>query len=194
MFCDPSCDPSCDPFSDISSDPPSDLGGDLVWLGPLSQDQAPLLLPLALESVSAGFPSPADDYVEAVIDLNGVLMPRPSSSFLMRVDGDAMRGDGIHHGDLLVVDRSVAPRSGSTVVAVHQGGFVLRRLEGRPSQWRLVASDATSPAIALQGEDPDLLIWGVVIHAVHHLTRSPGSAARAPAARSAQTRRPGSAA
>lgn len=147
---------------------------DLVWLGPLSQNAEPLFLPLAMESVSAGFPSPADDYVEAVIDLNGVLMPRPSSSFLMRVDGDAMRGDGIHHGDLLVVDRSVAPRPGSTVVAVHQGGFVLRRLEGRPSQWRLVASDASTAAIALQGEDPDLLIWGVVIHAVHHLTPRAG--------------------
>lgn len=142
---------------------------DLVWLGPLCQEAGPLLLPLAVESVAAGFPSPADDYVEAGIDLNGILMPRPSSSFLMRVDGDAMRGDGIHHGDLLVVDRSVAPRSGSTVVAVHEGRFVLRRLEGHPAQWRLVASDATSPAIALRGEDPDLLIWGVVIHAVHHL-------------------------
>lgn len=165
---------------------------DLVWLGPLSQNAEPLLLPLAMESVAAGFPSPADGYVEAVIDLNGVLMPRPSSSFLMRVDGDAMRGDGIHHGDLLVVDRSVAPRPGSTVVAVHQGGFVLRRLEGRPSQWRLVASDASTAAIALQGEDPDLLIWGVVLHAVHHLTRSPGNAAIGPAAPWAQTRRRGS--
>ena len=142
---------------------------DLIWLGPLRQEEEPLHLPLAVESVAAGFPSPADDYVEAAIDLNGILMPRPSSTFLMRVDGEAMRGDGIHHGDLLVVDRSVAPRSGSTVVAVHEGRFVLRRLEGRPAQWCLVASDATTAAIALQGEDPDLLIWGVVIHAVHHL-------------------------
>jgi DNA polymerase V len=146
-----------------------DSTGDLVWLGPLRQGDGPLHLPLAVEAVAAGFPSPADDYVEAAIDLNGILMPRPSSTFLMRVDGDAMHGDGIHHGDLLVVDRSVAPRSGSTVVAVHEGRFVLRRLEGRPAQWRLVARDATIPAIALRGDDPDLLIWGVVIHAVHHL-------------------------
>jgi DNA polymerase V len=126
-----------------------------------------------------GFPSPADDYVEAVIDLNGVLMPRPSSTFLMRVDGDAMGGAGIHHGDLLVVDRSVAPRSGSTVVAVHEGGFVLRRLEGRPGRWHLVASDGVTPAIELGGEDPDLLIWGVVIHAVHHLwAPTPGARPR----------------
>lgn len=148
------------------------MASDLIWLGPLQpahHDLEPLLLPLAGETVAAGFPSPADDYIEATIDLNGALIPRPSSTFLMRVDGDAMRGEGIHHGDLLVVDRSVGPRSGSIVVAVNEGRFLLRRLEGTPPHWRLVASDATSPAIALQGDDPDLLIWGVVIHAVHHL-------------------------
>lgn len=158
---------------------------DLIWLGPLQpahHELEPLLLPLAGETVAAGFPSPADDYIEATIDLNGALIPRPSSTFLMRVDGDAMRGEGIQHGDLLVVDRSVRPRSGSTVVAVHEGCFLLRRLEGTPAHWRLLASDATSPTIALQGNDPDLLIWGVVIHAVHHLckpspqSRVPGSA------------------
>ena len=145
------------------------LTHDLVWLGPLSQGEGPVHLPLAAETVAAGFPSPADDYVEAAIDLNGVLMPRPSSTFLMRVDGDAMRGEGIHHGDLLVVDRSVAPRSGSTVVAVHGGRFVLRRLERQAAHWCLVASEPTTPVITLHGDDPDLLIWGVVMHAVHHL-------------------------
>lgn len=160
---------------------------DLIWLGPLRQDKAKcqdqdqgqesLLLPFALEAVAAGFPSPADDYVEAAIDLNSVLIPRPSSTFLMRVDGEAMRGEGIHHGDLLVVDRSVAPRPGATVVAVHEGRFVLRRLEGHPRRWRLEASDPHTPAIALRGEDPDLLIWGVVTHAVHHLC-APSSRSR----------------
>lgn len=162
-------------FSQPSLNQP--LLSDLIWLGPLQLQ--PLPLPLAGEAVAAGFPSPADDYVEASIDLNGALIPRPSSTFLMRVDGDAMHGDGIHHGDLLVVDRSVGPRSGSTVVAVDEGRFLLRRLEGGPARWRLVASDGSSPAIALQGEDPDLLIWGVVIHAVHHLWKpSPHSQVR----------------
>lgn len=167
MVCGPTSQqaPSQQAPSPWSGGPASDL----VWLGPLCEGDGPLNLPLAVEAVAAGFPSPADDYVEAAIDLNGILMPRPSSTFLMRVDGDAMRGDGIHHGDLLVVDRSVAPRSGSTVVAVHEGRFVLRRLERHLTQWRLVASEAMPPAIALRGEDPDLLIWGVVIHAVHHL-------------------------
>jgi DNA polymerase V len=156
--------------------------GDLTWFEPDELSTPSARLPLAGESPATGFPSPAADYEEDAIDLNRLLMPRPASTFLMRVDGDAMRGEGIHHGDLLVVDRSVGPRSGSIVVAVNEGRFLLRRLEGTPPHWRLVASDATSPAIALQGGDPDLLIWGVVIHAVHHLWKpSPQARVRASA-------------
>lgn len=142
---------------------------DLLLLGPPAEGAEALLLPMAMETVAAGFPSPAADYVDGSIDLNVALMPHPSSTFFMRVDGEAMRAAGIHHGDLLVIDRSVVPVAGATVVAVHQGEFLLRRLEGRHGQWRLEAADGHTPRIALQGEDPDLLIWGVVIHAVHHL-------------------------
>ncbi|MCP9808978.1 translesion error-prone DNA polymerase V autoproteolytic subunit [Cyanobium sp. HWJ4-Hawea] len=145
------------------------ISADLVLLGPPLEELEELLLPLATETVSAGFPSPAADYVDGSIDLNVALMPHPSSTFFMRVEGEAMRAEGIHHGDLLVIDRSVVPVAGSTVVAVHQGEFLLRRLEGGTSRWRLEAADGHTAPIALQGEDPDLLIWGVVIHAVHHL-------------------------
>lgn len=151
---------------------PPDLGGDLDWLGPFELDAPSVPIPLAGESVEAGFPSPASDYVEASIDLNVVLMPRPTSTFLMRVSGDAMREAGIHHGDLLVIDRSLHPVPGAVVVAVHEGRFVLRWLEKPRSGvgWRLDAADPTIPPIHVQPGDPDLLIWGVVIHAVHHLT------------------------
>jgi DNA polymerase V len=119
--------------------------------------------------VETGFPSPAADHVEAAIDLNLELVPRPSSTFFLRVQGQAMQASGIHHGDLLVVDRSVEPRPGVTVVVAHAGQLLLRRLEGRRPHWRLVADDPAVAPLALQGEDPHLLIWGVVIHAVHHL-------------------------
>ena len=146
----------------------------------------PLHCLLAGETVSAGFPSPADDYVEARIDLNIELIPRPLSTFFMRVSGDAMRGDGIVDGDLLVIDRSVDPRPGMVVVAVHAGDFLLRRLarRGGGGLW-LVASDGTSPPLALisdpeaavdDGEasgDEGAELWGVVIHAVHHLAGAP---------------------
>ena len=126
---------------------------------------------LASSHVAAGFPSPADDYVEARIDLNLALIPRPLATFFMRVSGDAMAGDGILDGDLLVIDRSLEARPGLVVVATHGGAFIVRRLEGRrgcATGW-LVASDGLSTPIALAEGEAEL--WGVVIHAVHHLAR-----------------------
>lgn len=138
--------------------------------------------------MAAGFPSPADDYVEVGIDLNEQLIRHPSSTFFLRVSGDSMTGAGIHDGDLLVVDRSLVPRCGAMVVVVHAGQMLLRRLEGRAPQWRLIADDPALAPLALQGDDPHLLIWGVVSHAVHHLTRTPGAAATGRAAASASAR------
>jgi DNA polymerase V len=156
---------------------------------PPRQGAPPLLCLLASEAVSAGFPSPADDYVEGRIDLNVELIPRPLSTFFMRVSGDAMRGDGIVDGDLLVIDRSVDPRPGMVVVAVHAGCFLLRRLARRGARLWLVASDGASPPLKLSGDldSGDLdsgdaagdgeaggaELWGVVIHAVHHLAGAP---------------------
>lgn len=145
---------------------------ELELLGPPLAGAEPRLVPLVLEAVPAGFPSPAADYVEASIDLNLELVPHPSSTFFLRVQGDALAAAGVRHGDLLVVDRSVAPRAGSTVVVAHDGQLLLRRLEGRSPRWRLVADDPGVVPLALSGDDPHLLIWGVVIHAVHHLHRS----------------------
>jgi DNA polymerase V len=147
-------------------------------------------VPLAAEAGASGFPSPADDYVEGRIDLNGVLIPRPLATFFLRVRGEAMRGDGIVDGDLLVIDRSVHARPGMVVVAVHEGEFLLRRLQRRSGRLVLVASDGASPPIPLP-IDPegagaaggDTELWGVVRHAVHHLLppRSSGGLSRAAA-------------
>jgi len=139
-----------------------------------------LLCPLLGDTVAAGFPNPADDYVEARIDLNLELIPRPLSTFLMRACGDALRGDGIFDGDLLVIDRSVTPRPGQVVVATHQGAFILRRLGRRDGRLWLEASDGVSPLIPLGPErDPadspaDTELWGVALHAIHHLGGEPG--------------------
>jgi len=146
---------------------------------PFRLDGDPLLAfccPLALNTVPAGFPSPADDYVEAQIDLNLELIPRPLSTFFMRVCGDAMAGDGILHGDLLVIDRSLEARSGLVVVATYAGAFIVRRLQRcsphrASAGWPLVASDGCTPPISLATGEAEL--WGVVIHAVHHLASSP---------------------
>jgi len=141
---------------------------------PLRLDAEPHLCALAGESVAAGFPSPADDYVEARIDLNRELIPSPLSTFFMRVCGDAMRGDGIVDGDLLVIDRSLDPRPGRVVVAVHDGRFLVRRLVRRQGRLWLQASDGSSAPLPLPlspglQEEGDPQLWGVVSHAVHHL-------------------------
>jgi DNA polymerase V len=122
---------------------------------------------------ASGFPSPAADYEENRIDLNRILLPSPLSTFLMRVRGEAMRGDGICDGDLLVINRALTARPGCVVVAVHEGRFIVRRLRLGPGNRlppRLEASDGRSAPIALddgQGGGADL--WGVVTHAVRHL-------------------------
>ena len=125
------------------------------------------------EAVAAGFPSPADDYVEARIDLNLELIPRPLSTFFMRVSGDAMAGDGILDGDLLVIDRSLRARPGMVVVVCHGGAFLLRRLQRRGGRLWLVASAEGREPIPLDPEVGDTELWGVALHAVHHLAASP---------------------
>ena len=81
------------------------------------------LLPLVSECISAGFPSPADNYIEAEINLNEELIKNPISTFLLRVQGDSMRNAGVLNGDLLIVDRSLNPQPGHVVVAILDGAF-----------------------------------------------------------------------
>ena len=125
-------------------------------------------LPLASAAVAAGFPSPADDYIESRIDLNDVLIRHPSSTFFLRVSGDSMQGAGILDGDLLVVDRANEPRAGRVVVAVLEGAFTLKYLNRHRGRWRLEAAHPDYPPLELAERD-DARIWGVAIHAIHSL-------------------------
>jgi DNA polymerase V len=133
-----------------------------------AERRLPWPLPLAGATVAAGFPSPADDYVEDRIDLNDVLIRHPSSTFFLRVSGDSMRGAGILDGDLLVVDRAVEPRAGLVVVAVIEGAFTLKHLRRHRGRWRLEAAHPDYPPLEL-GDSDDNRIWGVAIHAIHSL-------------------------
>jgi DNA polymerase V len=123
-------------------------------------------LPLAGAAVAAGFPSPADDYIESRIDLNDVLIRHPSSTFFLRVSGESMRDAGILDGDLLVVDRAIEPRAGRVVVAVLDGAFTLKYLNRHKGRWRLEAAHPDYPPLEL-AEGDDARIWGVAIHAIH---------------------------
>ncbi|WP_413440273.1 LexA family protein [Synechococcus sp. MIT S1220] len=142
--------------------------GQLTSPQPLQQKRLRVELPLAGERVAAGFPSPADDYVDVGIDLNEQLIRHPTSTFFLRVSGHSMSGAGIHDGDLLVVDRSLDPRPGRIVIAILDGAFTLKRLTLHRNRLRLEAAHPDYPVIELH-RCGDVQIWGVAIHVIHSL-------------------------
>ncbi len=134
-------------------------------------------LPLFLETVPAGFPSPADDYVEDRLDLHELTGAASPSCFFLRVAGESMVGAGIFDGDIVVVDRALTPVTGSVVVASIDGDLTLKRLVARRGRVMLLAANPDYPAIELSGEQ-ELVVWGVVTHSLrdHRLRagRPPG--------------------
>ncbi len=135
---------------------------------PLRANRFKLPLPLAGECIAAGFPSPADDYIEIGIDLNEQLIKNPTSTFFLRVSGHSMNGAGILNGDLLVVDRSLDPKPGHIVVAILDGDFTLKRLTNDQGIPYLEAENPNYPRIDLRHYG-DVNIWGVAIHSIHNL-------------------------
>ncbi|QGY42003.1 translesion error-prone DNA polymerase V autoproteolytic subunit [Pseudodesulfovibrio cashew] len=125
-------------------------------------------LPLAGEAVPAGFPSPAEEYLERPLDLNEYVAPRPEATFFVRVSGDSMIGAGIHHGDLLVVDRSQEPRPGNVVIALVDGEFTVKRLVREGEGLVLAPENEAYAPIALTPET-EFSVWGVVRHVVHRV-------------------------
>ena len=121
--------------------------------------------PFFLARVSAGFPSPADDYVESALDLNAYLVRNPAATFMVRVGGDSMAGAGIRDGDLLVVDRAREAKSGAIVVAVVDGALTVKRLRVGRQGVRLEPENPAYKPIEVR-ESAELVIWGVVAHAI----------------------------
>ena len=126
------------------------------------------LTPMYSHSISAGFPSPADDYIEDRLDLNEMLVNNKAATFFLRVKGDSMINAGIHHGDIIVVDRSVQPAHRSIVVAVVDGELTVKRLITRSGIAELHAENPKYAPICLQ-EGQELTIWGVVTSSVHQV-------------------------
>ncbi len=127
-----------------------------------------LPLPLYAARVAAGFPSPADDYIEGKLDLNQHLIKHPAATFFVRVEGDSMIGAGIHSGDILVVDRSLKPRHGKIVIAVLNGELTVKRLEQRKGVLRLLPENNSYPIVEIT-DAMDFTIWGVVTNVIHAL-------------------------
>ena len=126
------------------------------------------LFPLVSETISAGFPSPAEDYIDLGIDLNKYLIKNPISTFFLRVSGNSMNNAGIYNNDLLIIDRSINPNPGHIVVALLDGEFTLKRLIKEKDNYYLKADKENYPAISLY-EYIDIQIWGVAIYSIHEL-------------------------
>lgn len=129
-----------------------------------------LKLPLFISKVSAGFPSPAQDYVEQTLDLNELCIKRPAATFFVRVEGESMIEAGIFNNDILVVDRSVKPAHGDIVVAQIDGEFTVKELCLRPTLKLIPRNSAYEPIYL--ASDNELQIFGVVTNVIRQISRS----------------------
>jgi DNA polymerase V len=127
-----------------------------------------LALPFVENGISAGFPSPALDFVEVSIDLNKYLIKHPSATFYGRVKGDSLKNAGIHHGDLLIIDRSVEPTNGKIAVCYLDGEFTAKRIKTAQDMLWLVPENEQYQPIKVTKEN-DFVIWGVVTHVIKNV-------------------------
>ena len=123
---------------------------------------------LAGGGVSAGFPSPADDFKETRISLDKVAVKNEAATFYARVDGQSMIGAGLDDGDLLVIDRSLEPQDGKIAVCLIDGDFTVKRLKVEKNCIWLMAENKRYKPI-LVTEENELMIWGIVTHVLKAL-------------------------
>jgi len=134
-------------------------------------DEFPALdIPLFLEAVPAGFPSPASDYCERTLDLNALCIQKPAATYFVRVQGDSMIEAGIFPGDVLVVDRSLAAQHGDIVIAALNGELTVKKLETSPTT-RLIPMNKQHQPIEIP-EGAELEIFGVATTVIHSLKKS----------------------
>jgi len=125
-------------------------------------------IPLYGSSVAAGFPSPADDYIEDKIDINKYLIKHPASTFLVRATGESMINVGIFPNDILIVDRSLKAENGKVVIAVIDGELTVKKYKEEGKKITLKAENESYEDIEFQ-KGSEALIWGIVTNVIHNL-------------------------
>jgi len=123
-------------------------------------------IPLYSSRVSAGFPSPAEDYITRQLDLNDFLIKRPAATFFVEVEGDSMLDAGIHNGDILIVDRGEIPANNKVVVAALDGELTVKKIGKINNKLHLLPENPDFEPIEISGE-MELLIWGIVTYVIH---------------------------
>lgn len=126
-------------------------------------------IPLYASRVPAGFPSPAQDYIERSLDLNELCIQRPAATYFVRVEGDSMIEAGIWPDDILVVDRSITAEHGDVVIAQVQSEFTVKELWTKP-QIQLIARNKLYAPITIN-EESELILFGVVTSVVRRMRR-----------------------
>lgn len=130
-----------------------------------ASSESVLELPLLPYGISAGFPSPAMDFIDLTIDLNKHLVKHPSSTFYGRVKGDSMKDEGIYDGDLMVIDKSLEPQNGKIAVCYIDGEFTVKKIKvDIDCCWLLPANNNYKPIKVTK--DNELIIWGIVTHVI----------------------------
>ena len=123
---------------------------------------------LYLNSVCAGFPSPASDYLEGEIDLNRYLITNPPATFIVKSQGNCMLQAGIHSGDLLVVDRSIKPKNNSIAIASIDGDLTVKRIKISGKKFLLSSDNKDYGNVKINNES-DIFIWGIVTKVIHNV-------------------------
>lgn len=127
-----------------------------------------LELDLYTTKISAGFPSPAEDFLDSKLDLNEYLIRNPSATFFVRVNGNSMVNAGIYDGDILIVDRSVEAADGKVVIGVINGEFTVKRIIKKGKKFFLKPENEKFTPIEIT-EDMDFKTWGVVVYTIHKI-------------------------
>ena len=124
-----------------------------------------LELPFVKGGISAGFPSPAEDFTDSGIDLNKELIDNKFSTFFGRVKGNSMQDLGIHDGDIMIIDKSIAPQNGKIAICYIDGEFTIKRIKlEKNGCWLMPANDNYKPIKVTS--DNDFMIWGIVTHVI----------------------------
>jgi len=135
----------------------------LIFFIPSSKEK--ILLPYVSAKIQAGFPSPADDFIEMKISLDRELIKNKDATFYARVEGSSMVGANIHDGDLLVIDRSLEPQSNKVAVCFIDGEFTVKRLRIEKDFILLMPENETFDPIKVTHEN-DFIIWGIVTYII----------------------------
>ena len=128
-------------------------------------------IPLYGDAVPAGFPSPADDYLDMDLNLHDYLVQHPSATFCVKAIGDSMVDAGIKSSDVMVIDRALTPKNNDIILAVVDGEFTVKRIKKNDDELYLIPANENYRPVKIT-EDMDFQVWGVVTFIIHKANAS----------------------